>query len=574
MEDPRGDAELLSALRAGDRDAYVGLWKRHVGPAYRYAERLYPSRADDLVSDSFLAIYQLVTTTDKGPEFAFRSYLKTVMRNTAIKWSKEGRQVAENAEYDRIDSRDALSIIETESNASDLYSAFQALPERWQRVLWMAEVAEAGRPEIAKELGIKPNAVSALQRRARTGLKFQWLSQQIPPALREDSAHAARLIPRYLTDANDTEAAAELTSHIQTCESCDDLLRGMRGASARLQRTTLAALGFGALGTAVPAAASLTSGAAVTTVAMAAGTGIGITAGLVATGVSVLTVGGILITSWLTGIQPAESAHEPSALAPATVEEDPLDTVLPDLTDGDVTVEVPIEPAKIGRWVTDPTIPLLDLGTDPVSQYVPVAPQPAGPGVPGPGTGTGGTPTLGPGVTSPTVVSSYIAPMITGQTTPGNSVAIDFASQRYDVAVAPDGTWSFDPRPLTFDAGTYEYAVWAFTPTEQSPPTTGTITIQTLTVQGFEQVDGPMPLDEASTTGLVVSITGPASGTVWAMVNWASPVPGGMSTTSTSRSPQATSRNICCRADTTIGPRQIIGVSSSTRKPIDITLTP
>ncbi|WP_442084323.1 P-loop NTPase, partial [Rhizobium johnstonii] len=45
-------------------------------------------------------------------------------------------------------------------------------------------------------------------------------------------------------------------------------------------------------------------------------------------------------------------------------------------------------------------------------------------------------------------------------------------------------------------------------------------------------------------------------------VNWASPVPGGMSTTRTSSSPKATSRSICNSADWTIGPRQIIAVSS------------
>jgi len=72
----------------------------------------------------------------------------------------------------------------------------------------------------------------------------------------------------------------------------------------------------------------------------------------------------------------------------------------------------------------------------------------------------------------------------------------------------------------------------------------------------------------------VETMTAPASGTRWAMVSWASPVPGGMSTTRTSSAPQLTSRMSCSRADMTIGPRQMIGVSSSTRKPIDITLMP
>ena len=72
----------------------------------------------------------------------------------------------------------------------------------------------------------------------------------------------------------------------------------------------------------------------------------------------------------------------------------------------------------------------------------------------------------------------------------------------------------------------------------------------------------------------VETMTAPASGVACAMVSWASPVPGGMSTTSTSSSPQATSRSIWVIADITIGPRQIMAASSSTRKPIDITLTP
>ena len=72
----------------------------------------------------------------------------------------------------------------------------------------------------------------------------------------------------------------------------------------------------------------------------------------------------------------------------------------------------------------------------------------------------------------------------------------------------------------------------------------------------------------------VETITAPLSGTCWAMVSWASPVPGGMSTTITSSVPHSTSRSIWVSAEITIGPRQIIGVSSSMRKPIDMTVSP
>ena len=68
----------------------------------------------------------------------------------------------------------------------------------------------------------------------------------------------------------------------------------------------------------------------------------------------------------------------------------------------------------------------------------------------------------------------------------------------------------------------------------------------------------------------VETITAPVSATRCAMVNCASPVPGGMSTTRISSAPHATWPIICSSAPITIGPRQIIAVSSSTRKPIDM----
>ena len=97
-------------------------------------------------------------------------------------------------------------------------------------------------------------------------------------------------------------------------------------------------------------------------------------------------------------------------------------------------------------------------------------------------------------------------------------------------------------------------------------PSTGTSTLRNML--------RPLRASSSAMSCGVETITAPASGTRWAMVSWASPVPGGMSTTSTSSSPQSTSRSICSSALWTIGPRQIIGVSSSTRKPIDIALMP
>ncbi len=97
-------------------------------------------------------------------------------------------------------------------------------------------------------------------------------------------------------------------------------------------------------------------------------------------------------------------------------------------------------------------------------------------------------------------------------------------------------------------------------------PSTGTLTRRNMAMPRRASI-------KAKSCG-VETITAPLSGTCCAMVSCASPVPGGISTTITSSVPHSTSRSIWVIADITIGPRQIIGVSSSMRKPIDITAMP
>lgn len=405
MEDPRSDADLLRELRNGDRDAYVVLWERHIGAALRYSRRMLPSRAEDLASEALLAIYQQVTTTSKGPDFAFRSYLKAVIRNTAIRWRKEASRFDEWAEADAVDFSDGLSLVERESDASDLLGAFQDLPERWQKVLWLSEVAEVARPEIARELGIKPNAVSALHRRARSGLRLQWLSRQVPVLLRDDETHVARLLPRHLSDPNDEVLTLQIAPHLETCSVCSDLLVSLQTDARRLQGVTLSAAGFGALSVALPGAGALAPTTAVASGVIIAGAGVGI-AGLLSTGAGVLVVtagvlavGGILLGSFFLNPGEADAARPETATAPtpaSTPSELPLDRIDP-LPPATPTPTPSPEPPALGRGNTDPNIESIEFDQAPAGQYVPVAPAPAGPEVPGPSEEPGGEPALTPG---------------------------------------------------------------------------------------------------------------------------------------------------------------------------------
>ncbi len=515
--DGRTDAELLAALRGGDKHAYAALWERHAPAAQRYALRLSPARADDLVSESFLAIYQQVTTTEAGPQFAFRSYLKAVMRNTAIRWSKDADQLTFTDEIDAVDERDALSLAETDSEAGDVLEALQALPERWQRVLWLAEVVEAGRPEIARELKIKPNAVSALQRRARTGLKFQWLSRQIPGALRDDTSHVARLFPQYLTEPRNATLIAEVDPHVAECAECRVLLGSLRGGAARLQGATLGVL----LGSAGIGAATASLSSATTATALAVVAGTGAVAWLIGGGMAAVTAGGLIIAPFFT-VGPALAAPEPTLVQTAPVAPEPIgppvtrDPLAPSSPIVPVGAPGQVDPADQGiaeRYTLeyqprpDPATGVPDPGPAPGQS----TPDPTGTSTPAPG-----TPGSSPGVVSP-ASSGYLAPVITGKTTPGNKVAVQLDSSRYTPTVGADGSWTFDPRGLELPAGDYTYQAWTFTDSASSPATEGMFTILPIEVRGFENVTGfeDLTVTQAKTTGLVVEFRGPANGTIY-----------------------------------------------------------
>ncbi|MGO1543844.1 MAG: sigma-70 family RNA polymerase sigma factor [Gulosibacter sp.] len=319
------DAELLQQLRNGDQSAYTTLWQRHSVAALRVAYRTMPSRADDLVAEAFLRVYEQTFVNGNGPESAFRAYLFTVIRNTAIAWKRDDSKIESGLEIEETDSRHAESILEEESSASELLAAFQALPHRWQRVLWLTEVEDVPRLEIAQELNIKPNAVSALRRRARTGLRVRWLAQHIPQSLSDSSGHVADLLPQVIADDPPKRVRTKVDAHLRECATCSALYEELRTVASRIRNVTLAAGGFAALGVVLPAASPLPAAA------LASGASLGVAAGVVSgtggalsatalSSVTALTVGGLIAAVVIVGSPSSSTVNSAQAADPNAIE--------------------------------------------------------------------------------------------------------------------------------------------------------------------------------------------------------------------------------------------------------------
>lgn len=165
-----GDDELVRAVRGGDHEAYGLLFARHREVARRVAARSGAvGEADDVVAEAFArTLVQL--RAGRGPTLSFRAYLLTAVRHEAARRSVQSRRCEPMADVEPFAGAAPQPEVDDRVRA-----AYAALPERWRRTLWQLEVEGIRPSELAAELGLTPNAVSALGCRARAALRAAYL---------------------------------------------------------------------------------------------------------------------------------------------------------------------------------------------------------------------------------------------------------------------------------------------------------------------------------------------------------------------------------------------------------------
>lgn len=163
------DEQLVQAVRGGDDEAFGVLFVRHGAVARRVAARHgQVGEVDDVVAEVFARV--LVRLRSGGePVVAFRAYVLAAVRHEAVRRSVLARRCEPVADLEAwVPPVDAVEPVEVDER---LRQAYAGLPERWRLALWHLEV-EGRRPqELAAELGLSPNAVSALGYRARAALR-------------------------------------------------------------------------------------------------------------------------------------------------------------------------------------------------------------------------------------------------------------------------------------------------------------------------------------------------------------------------------------------------------------------
>ncbi|MGN0063377.1 MAG: sigma-70 family RNA polymerase sigma factor [Nocardioides sp.] len=215
------DAELISAVRGGDVDAYGELFERHVHSARRLALQLSShGEADDLVSDAFVKVLG-VLQRGGGPDVAFRAYLLTAVRRLHVDRIRSTSKVQPTDDLTAFDPGVPFRDIAVEGFENGAAArAFAALPERWQLVLWHLEV-EGNKPaDIAPLLGMSANSVSALAYRAREGLRQAYLGEHVADRDEASCSWTRSNLGAYVRDGISKRDRAKMETHLEECRAC------------------------------------------------------------------------------------------------------------------------------------------------------------------------------------------------------------------------------------------------------------------------------------------------------------------------------------------------------------------
>ena len=318
LDDPAGcsDAELIAAVRAGDRAAFAQLYERHERAARRMARQLSasPHDVDDLVAEAFARVFDMLSA-GRGPDSAFRAYLLTAVRNGMYERARRDRRLELSEDMGRHDRGEPwVDPAEAELNSALAARAFASLPERWRTVLWYSEVEQESTAEVGSRLGLRPNAVAALAYRAREGLRQAFLQAHVSGCDEEACREAVARLGSWTRDRISTGDAARVEAHLATCRRCrqvaaelEEVNSGLRGLLSPLllggaATGPLAALLRDSAGGASTGAAS--AGAAS---AGAASAGAGAASAAVASGGTAAVAGGSVL-GWLAGAHAGPAA--------------------------------------------------------------------------------------------------------------------------------------------------------------------------------------------------------------------------------------------------------------------------
>ena len=284
------DSALVAMVRRGRLHGYSTLFRRHYPSAVNYARQFVGGiEAQDVAQEAFLRVLRAMREGG-GPREEFVAYLLRTVRNLCTDIVRRRREVPVDDVESTLANLPSSDDVEAGLDRGLVTTAFRALPEKWQEVLWLTEVEGHAPRTLAAHYQISAGAVAQLSRRAREGLRSAWLQAHISSAAPEPRCVPTRsVLGEFERGLLSPGRVGRVEEHLRTCAPCAAALAELRTVSRRTRVALLPVfLGSGPLlaqGAAWSGAAGGRSGSGPAMAGgAAAGTGIVVATGRLAGG--------------------------------------------------------------------------------------------------------------------------------------------------------------------------------------------------------------------------------------------------------------------------------------------------
>jgi RNA polymerase sigma-70 factor (ECF subfamily) len=170
-------ADLLARARAGDAEAWGGIYRQYAPAIFRFCRRALPTRedAEDATTEIFIKLQQKLGTYDASRPFT--AWLYKVASNHCWDLLRR-RRIREDLEVGEIETLPLehpdpgqLERLQMDHDSKQIQAGLAKLPDRARMVLVLRYYSEMSYDEIAETLGVRRPLVGVLLLRARRQLR-------------------------------------------------------------------------------------------------------------------------------------------------------------------------------------------------------------------------------------------------------------------------------------------------------------------------------------------------------------------------------------------------------------------
>lgn len=221
-QDPRTDADLVTAYRDGDETAAAELYRRHYLRLVRGLVAKVPSYevAEDCVGTAFLKVFEIIRR-GKGPTTNVFGYLWSTVTTESANFYRANRPLVTFDEYEEpADPHSSGVEVQSRIDAPSVHFALRALPDHWRQLITLRYVENKMPVEMAEILDAEVPALRKMLHRAKNGLRDAYLKQLVVNRSVGSCRQYSDDLTNYATQRLKAKRVAALEAHLATCSDC------------------------------------------------------------------------------------------------------------------------------------------------------------------------------------------------------------------------------------------------------------------------------------------------------------------------------------------------------------------